>query len=202
MKSKYAPLTYMGSDGSSTATSPQVLKDTTVPSNEEFVVFSDMKCSGQNGDCGYYNPAIGGAFHGWSGPKVFLFEFAMPLDGERTGLSPDAPAVWMLNAQVPRTDQYGCSCWESGCGELDLFEVLSAGNQRCKSTVHDAQALGSSDWFQRPTGSPIKAAVSMDDSAVGIRVLDGSFDFGTSLRPDAVKTLVSNPAATTSLPTT
>jgi hypothetical protein len=32
----------------------------------------------------------------------------------------DEPAIWMLNAQIPRTTQYGpsdCSCWESGCGE-------------------------------------------------------------------------------------
>lgn len=43
----------------------------------------------------------------------------MPMDG-KTGFNGDMPAVWMLNANIPRTAQYGpkgCSCWESGCGE-------------------------------------------------------------------------------------
>jgi hypothetical protein len=56
--------------------------------------------------------------------KVFLMEFQMLLDGN-TGIQGDAPAIWMLSAQIPRTLQYGnksCSCWASGCGELDIIE--------------------------------------------------------------------------------
>lgn len=51
--------------------------------------------------------------------KVFFMEFSMPHDG-KTGFNGDMPSIWMLNAQIPRTIQYGnpdCSCWESGCGE-------------------------------------------------------------------------------------
>ena len=54
--------------------------------------------------------------------KVFLMEFSMPMDGT-SGFNADMPAIWMLNAQIPRTLQYGnaaCSCWESGCGEFDV----------------------------------------------------------------------------------
>ncbi len=52
--------------------------------------------------------------------KVFLFEFSMPTDSGASGNLADMPAIWMLNAQIPRTTQYGpadCNCWESGCGE-------------------------------------------------------------------------------------
>lgn len=51
--------------------------------------------------------------------KIFLMEFTMPMDG-KTGFNGDMPAIWMLNAKIPRTIQYGkaeCSCWSSGCGE-------------------------------------------------------------------------------------
>ncbi len=51
--------------------------------------------------------------------KVFFVEFSMPMD-EDSSFNADMPAIWMLNAQIPRTLQYGnanCSCWESGCGE-------------------------------------------------------------------------------------
>jgi hypothetical protein len=54
--------------------------------------------------------------------KVLLIEFSMPSDpGSITGTyAGDMPAIWMLNAQIPRTTQYGpsnCNCWQSGCGE-------------------------------------------------------------------------------------
>lgn len=89
--------------------------------------------------------------------KVFLFEFAMP-DTGKVGFNANMPALWVLNAQVPRTSQYGtnpdCSCWTSGYGEFDLFEVLDSGNFRCKSTLHMDPAGGSSDWLQRPVKGP------------------------------------------------
>jgi hypothetical protein len=53
--------------------------------------------------------------------KVFLIEYMMPMDpGTHGGFESDMPAIWMLNAQIPRTTQYGpdtCNCWTSGCGE-------------------------------------------------------------------------------------
>lgn len=48
--------------------------------------------------------------------KAFLLEFAMPMDGN-TDFQGDLPAIWILNAQIPLTVQYGtCNCWP-GCGE-------------------------------------------------------------------------------------
>lgn len=44
----------MSSDAKAGASSPQVLRDVTVPSNTEFVVMSDDAC--KNGDCGFVRP--------------------------------------------------------------------------------------------------------------------------------------------------
>lgn len=118
--------------------------------------------------------------------KVFLIEFSMPLTGKRS-FNGDMPAIWAMNAQIALTSQYGtnpeCSCWTSGCGEFDLFEVLDSGNTRCKSTLHMAPAGGSSDFFVRPTTETITAAIVFDgdnEEAV-IRILDGGATFGASL---------------------
>lgn len=36
------------------------------------------------------------------------------------------PAIWFLNANFPRTSQYGkSSCWGSGYGEFDALEVMN-----------------------------------------------------------------------------
>jgi hypothetical protein len=109
--------------------------------------------------------------------KIFLMQFTMPFTGTR-GFNGDMPAIWLLNAQIPRTSQYGtnpnCSCWTTGCGELDLFEVLDPGNFRCKSTLHMAPAGGCSEYFVRPSEAPLTAAVvfSGTKGVVSIRVLE------------------------------
>ena len=78
----------------------------------------------------------------------------------------DMPAIWALNAQIPRTVQYGaCSCWASGCGELDVFEVLDSGNPRAKSTYHGNPSGGDSNYFNRPSNETTKLAVLFDGSA-------------------------------------
>lgn len=44
---------------------------------------------------------------GFSGAqKVFLLEFSMPLTNS-TAFAGDMPAIWLLNAQIPLTSQYG-----------------------------------------------------------------------------------------------
>jgi hypothetical protein len=51
--------------------------------------------------------------------KIFMIDFSMPMDGN-SGFNGDMPALWILNADIPRTAQYGpedCNCWSSGCGE-------------------------------------------------------------------------------------
>ena len=119
----------------------------------------------------------------------------MPLTGIST-FNGDMPAIWLENAQIPLTSQYGtnpeCSCWTSGCGEFDLFEVLDQGNVRCKSTLHMAPAGGSSDWFMRPTNETIIVAVVLrgDEGTAIIRVLDGSVGFDTTLGFGAVNAWV------------
>lgn len=112
----------------------------------------------------------------------------MPLSG-KTGFNADMPAVWMLNAQIPRTEQYGnCSCWESGCGEFDIFEVLDSGDEKTKSTWHGVNSLGDSDYFARPTSGTMKAAVVLDGSSstAHIIVLDDSTSFDSTLTESTV----------------
>lgn len=122
--------------------------------------------------------------------KMFLIEFSMPLSG-KTGFNADMPAAWMLNAQIPNTLQYGaadCSCWESGCGEFDIFEVLDSGNTRAKSTWHGNVSGGDSNFFARPTRSTMKAAVVLDgvSSAAYIIVLPADTEFSATISPEAI----------------
>ncbi|KAL9008758.1 MAG: hypothetical protein Q9173_006150, partial [Seirophora scorigena] len=170
-----ASLSYASSDGKSAAASPQMLHNQLIEDDVEVIVMSDKACSG--GSCGYTRPD-GVAHHGFAGDhKLFMMEFSMPTTG-KTGFNADMPGIWLLNAQIPLTSQYGtnpsCSCWTSGCGEFDLFEVLDSGNARCKSTLHMAPAGGSSDYFRRPENGTIKAAVLFlgKNESARIQVLD------------------------------
>jgi hypothetical protein len=186
-------LAYLNSAGTAGAASSSILSDTLVPSNAEFAIFTDKACS--NGDCGFTRPG-GVAYHGFDGAdKVFLVEFSMPHDGN-AGFNGDMPAFWLLNAQVPRTLQYGnpsCSCWTTGCGEFDVAEVLTSGENRCKSTVHTNAPGGSSDYFVRPTSATMKLAVIFNsaDATINIQVLPDTTDFSTSLTAAQVNAFLS-----------
>ncbi|EXJ56984.1 hypothetical protein A1O7_07328 [Cladophialophora yegresii CBS 114405] len=170
-------LSYASADNSAGSASPVTLADTLIPDNSEFVIMSDKPCS--DGSCGTVRDGTV-AYHGFDGAsKLFLLEFSMPLSGN-TGFNGDMPAAWILNAQIPRTIQYGkCSCWDSGCGEFDVFEVLDPGNQKCKSTWHGIKSKGDSNWFQRPISGPKKVAVVFDGGAstAHIIVLPDDFSF-------------------------
>lgn len=185
-----ASLSFVNSSGTGGASSPQILADAILPSNEEVVVMLDEEC---NNDCGYVRPGSV-AYHGFNGAnKVFLLEFSMPIDG-RTGFNGDMPSVWILNAQIPRTIQYGnpsCSCWESGCGEFDIAEALNSGSTFLKSTLHTNKPGGDSDYFERPTSSTMKLAVvfSSATSTIHIQVLPTSYDFPTSLTTDEIQSI-------------
>jgi hypothetical protein len=183
-------LSYASPDGTSGASSPQILESTTLPSSAEVVIMTDNQCNGD--DCGYVRPDSV-AYHGFDGPqKAFFFEFQMPDVGGTAANEYDPvnmPAIWMLNAQIPRTLQYGqadCSCWTSGCGEFDIFEVLAPGDTRMKSTLHGNIAGGDSDYFDRPTGSSIKAAMVLYDNNIHIKLLDDSTDFGDVMSTDTI----------------
>jgi hypothetical protein len=174
-------LSYASADNSAGSASPVTLADTLIPDNSEFVIMTDKPCS--DGSCGTVRDGTV-AHHGFDGAsKLFLLEFGMPLSGN-TGFNGDMPAAWILNAQIPRTIQYGkCSCWDSGCGEFDVFEVLDSGNQKCKSTWHGIKAKGDSNWFQRPISGTKKVAVVFDGSAstAHIIVLPDAFSFDSTI---------------------
>jgi len=142
------------------------------------VIFTSTSCS--DGLCGYYRPGSV-AYHGFSGAsKLFLIEFGMPLNTA----GGNAPAIWALNALIPRTQQYGgCNCWGNtqGCGEIDLFETLTAGETRLISSFHGTQATTDPDYFVRPTSGTMKAAIIMTPGQLVIKVLSDSFSFDAAL---------------------
>jgi len=197
-------LSYASPDGTTGAGSPQVLEATTLPSTAEVVVMSNNQCGGEDDDCGYYRPSTV-AYHGFDGAeKAFLFQFQMPSVGQVGGSSTyspvNMPAIWLLNAQIPRTLQYGnasCSCWASGCGEFDIFEVLAPGDSRCKSTLHGNIAGGDSDYFERPVDSPITAALVMYANDIHIQILDDGTDFGDTLDSDTINNIISSTSTQT-----
>ena len=118
--------------------------------------------------------------------KVFLLTFTMPMTGN-TAFNGDMPAIWLHNAQIPLTSQYGtnpeCSCWTSGCGEFDIFEVLDSGDTKCKSTLHMAPAGGASDWFERPISDPVTIAIIFagEGEKAMIRVVGEEADYGSTM---------------------
>lgn len=140
---------------------------------------------------------------GWAGSsKAFFIEFEMDHHDNRgsdQGLLSDAPAWWFLNAAIPRILQYGndrnnipCSCWSTGCGEFDAFEVLGKGEERAKSTIHRLGNLegGDSNYFKRPVGRRLKFAVIWHYPHITATVLDDRFDFATSLSNGQIQRLV------------
>ena len=189
-------LSYATADGQDGAASPETLECTTLQSNAEVVLMRDQQCS--NGSCGYTRPGTV-AHHGWGGKrKAFFFEFQMPSDGGTTDDIYDPvnmPAIWMLNAQIPRTLQYGnsdCSCWETGCGEFDMFEVLSPGSTKAKSTLHGNKAGGDSNYFDRPEDNPIKVAMVMYDDNFHVKVLDDSVEFPSVMDDATIDDILSS----------
>ncbi|TVY24062.1 PGA52-like protein [Lachnellula hyalina] len=183
-----ASLAYSNCDATGGAASPQILADKVLPSNTEVVMMLDRDCS--DGGCGFVRPGTV-AHHGFGGAdKVFLFEFSMPM-ADSNGFDADMPAIWLLNAQIPRTLQYGnadCSCWKSGCGELDIAEALESGSMFLKSTIHANRAAGDSDYFPRPNTDTMKLAVVFNaaNSTVHLQILPDSTVFPESLTEDEI----------------
>lgn len=192
-------LSYCAADGVGASGESVALDDVTVESDTEFMIMSGASCDDNSvGDCGYYRSGIP-LYHGFGGAeKIFVFEFGMPT--ETSGSAPsnnyDMPLIWLLNAKIPRTLQYGdssCSCWSTGCGELDLFEILSSGEDRLISHLHSGQGSGtaqggggSQDYFQRPTSGTVKAAAIFSNGEVHIVILDNDTDFSAGLSLETV----------------
>jgi hypothetical protein len=119
--------------------------------------------------------------------------------GNDLGLLSDAPAFWFLNAHIPRVLQYGsdkrnipCSCWSTGCGEFDAFEVLARGEERAKSTLHRQGNFqgGDSNYFRRPVGRKMKFAVVWYEHNVTAAVLPDGLVFGEGLGMADVREIV------------
>lgn len=200
-------ISYANADNSGCSSSPVALGDVLIGSNKEFLIMSGLKCGdkSENSGCGFYRSGIP-AYHGWSGvEKIFVFEFQMPSSGA-TGFNGDMPAIWMLNAKIPRTLQYGaksCSCWDTGCGELDLFEILSTGSNMMITHLHDKQGDngsgygggGSADYVQRPLLGSMKAAAIFTKGAIHVMQLDNSVSFDAVLGSSIVDAWVAAPGS-------
>lgn len=113
-----------------------MLSNALIEDDTEVIIMTDRSCD--DGGCGFTRPGgvayrkprvsclfslskllIQGRLDGFSGSeKVFLFEFSMPLTNSTT-FDGNMPAIWLLNAQIPLTSQYGtnadcswCVCFE------------------------------------------------------------------------------------------
>lgn len=195
-------LSFCGSDGVSACNKPTTLGNVFLPSNKEFTIFSGRECKGNS--CGFYRPGTP-AYHGFGGvKKIFMFEFKMPMDpGSNEQINADMPAIWLLNAQIPRTLQYGngkCSCWSSGCGEFDIFEVLNSGNRWLTSHLHSGQGSrdpsgsygggGTPDYIMRPIDEYMKAAVVFDEDTITITVLKDDVSFDSFITQDIISSWI------------
>ncbi|CCD24195.1 Tos1p NDAI_0C05360 [Naumovozyma dairenensis CBS 421] len=196
-------ISFANSDGITGCSSATPLDDVTVASGKEFIIFSGDSCDGSNDGCGYYRDGIP-AYHGFGGDhKIFVFEFLMPSDTSGSAMNQDMPAVWLLNAKIPRTLQYGdasCSCWETGCGEMDLFEILTAGSDKLISHVHDGQDGGTQDYFTRPTETSLKVAVIFNGNDNTIHIVEVSEDFDDVLSEDTVNSWLNQAGSAAALP--
>jgi len=195
-------ISYASKDNSAGSSKPEILGDITTVSDDEFIIFSDKKCEGD--ECGFYRPGIP-AYRGFGGDiRVVLAEFSMPRDkGDAGGKGGhDLPAIWALNAQIPRVAQYGiksgsCSCWPD-CGEFDIFEALpgnpAAGQSAAdmmKSHLHCAQGGkfgggGNVDFFERPLNEPIKLAAIFYGENVYITKLPKDTTFDKTLSEELI----------------
>ncbi|TMW54998.1 hypothetical protein Poli38472_014769 [Pythium oligandrum] len=159
-----------------------------ISTGAEVNILTGAKCNGQcigfQGDNDY---------KGWSGgKKIFVTKVQMPKGGK-----PNQPAIWMLNAQVVHSGQYGCNCRgmgaAGGCGELDIAEVIETNAARDRVSAHyyfydgTLNAPNGDNWGPRPTNAPTVYVTLMDESGEGlIKILElEDFDFGmTSISTD------------------
>lgn len=199
-------LSYASSSGVGAASSPQVLADVTIPPNTEYSIFSGQACTQES--CGYVAPGVP-AYRGFAGAdKLFLMEFGMPTDttaaGTAGGFNADMPAIWLLNAQIPRAQQYGgCSCWATGCGELDLFEALNSGSMNLTTTLHTTLGGGggSADYFARPVTGTIKAAVvfAAATKQISVLILPQAASFDAAIAMEGVEAWQASAGAATTV---
>jgi len=166
-------LGYSNAQGSACSAAPEDLSGF-LGAGLELTVMSGAEC---NGDCGWYR---GQGYHAWSGDKIFVVETSMPF----SGVESDIPAVWSLNAEIPRTGQYVCNCWPD-CGEFDIAEVVQNGATEAYQTLYSYNGdLSSQGHFPRPVNGPSTYVVhySITDNRIyAINVPGGCFQYSQVL---------------------
>ncbi|GAB9470686.1 Secretory protein opel [Globisporangium polare] len=193
---QHGPQGYASEDGVAKAASPSkfkgVLKEATNPSQvgagpgiqtgAEVNIMTGAKCDA-DGCLGYHGS---NDYRGWEGGrKVFVTKVQMP-----QGSSPNQPALWMLNAQVLHSNQYGCNCRgmgaAGGCGELDIAEVIETNDKRDRVSTHyyfydgSVVAPGGDNWASRPVDRAVAYVTIIDEHQDGglIKILElEDFDF-------------------------
>lgn len=148
----------------------------------EVHIMTSKQC-GKDGECKGYYDKDGTAFQGWGGAKkMFVTKVTMPNGG-----SPNLPAIWMLNAQIVRSSQYGCNCRGmgkgGGCGELDIAEVLEKDTSVVATHYYfydGGSAPGHDSFGKRPYDTPATYITIIDES-YGVKILElGADDFDFS----------------------
>lgn len=193
---QHGPQGYAGEDGVQKAASPSkfkgVLKEATNPSQvgagpgiqtgAEVNIMTGAKCDADG--CPGYHGA--NDYRGWDGGrKVFVTKVQMP-----QGAQPNQPALWMLNAQVLHSNQYGCNCRgmgaAGGCGELDIAEVIETNAKRDRVSTHyyfydgSVVAPGGDNYATRPVDRAVAYVTIIDEHQDGglIKILElEDFDF-------------------------
>ncbi|MFY0580659.1 DUF2403 domain-containing lipoprotein [Cystobacter fuscus] len=199
---------YASADAKTAATAPTRFTGK-LDNRVEMNILSDQPCNGtgDGSECGFYR---GVTRHGWAGAKIFAIRARMPrYTGPITQYYDDVPAIWMLNARVVRTAQYGCNCRgmgsPGGCGELDVAEVIHAQHpMHATSTIYSFEgATGSgSNYFMRPVNESATFIVIFDASGKVqlLRLKADAFDFGDSVTNATVSAWLARTGVTMSLP--
>ncbi|EDO18997.1 hypothetical protein Kpol_2002p68 [Vanderwaltozyma polyspora DSM 70294] len=202
-------LSYASKNGTGYSSASTILEqDNYISSDQEYTIYSNVSCpsSGSSKGCGVYRSGIP-AYYGFGGvTKMFLFEFEMPTETQTNSTSfeyYDLPAIWLLNDQIARTSQYpsntNCSCWSSGCGEFDIFEIMN-GTERNNlySTFHTYQGIAdlgtgiqADGHFSRNTTNTMKGGVVFDSNGDVISFLSPDIEFNTTYAAEKVIALVS-----------
>ncbi|KAF2146537.1 uncharacterized protein K452DRAFT_282711 [Aplosporella prunicola CBS 121167] len=183
-------IAFAGTDGVSKASESTTFGGE-LENGDEMFIMTDSPCSEDIGtECAYFKDGDQ-AFHGFGGnKKAFFFEFQMPDSGTHATVGEMAdkytadnmPAIWTLNSKI-LSNQYGCSCWESGCGELDMLEVLNPGNSRMKSTFHGNTGFngGDSHYISRPFDYYMSVMAVFHEDTFVIKVLNNGTEAPDSL---------------------
>ncbi|WP_170115739.1 DUF2403 domain-containing lipoprotein [Melittangium boletus] len=199
---------YASADGKTAAAAPTRFTGS-LANRTEMNILSDQPCigTGDSSECGFYR---GVTRHGWGGAKIFAIRARMPrYTGPKTEYYDDVPAIWMLNARVVRTAQYGCNCRgmgsPGGCGELDVAEVLHGESPlHATSTIYSFEgATGSGpNYFQRPVNESATFIVIFDASGKiqMLRLKADAFDFGDTVSNTTVSGWLARTGLTMSLP--